>query len=167
MDEFEEIYQRYFTDVYRYILKLSGSRMTAEDITAETFFKAMQALGSFRRTCSMRVWLCQIGKNLYFNQLRAQKRVLPQEGAELLKKQFTEKTPEEALIEKAEVSEINNILLGLREPYKEVFMLRVYAELSFEEIGSLYEKSQNWACVTYHRARTMIKNQLEEKSDEK
>ncbi|MBQ3120400.1 MAG: sigma-70 family RNA polymerase sigma factor, partial [Peptococcaceae bacterium] len=44
---------------------------------------------------------------------------------------------------------------------KEVFMWRVFAELSFKQIGQIFGKSENWACVTYHRARNKIKERLE------
>ena len=55
----------------------------------------------------------------------------------------------------------------LEEPYKEVFMWRVFAELSYKQIGQLFGKSENWACVTYHRARNMIRERLEGSKNEK
>ena len=63
--EFEQVYGLYFRDVYRYILKLSGSEHVAEEITSDTFFKALRSIGKFRGSCDMRVWLCQIAKNCY------------------------------------------------------------------------------------------------------
>ena len=63
--EFEQVYDLYFRDVYRYILKLSGSEHVAEEITSDTFFKALRSIGKFRGSCDMRVWLCQIAKNCY------------------------------------------------------------------------------------------------------
>ena len=63
--EFEQVYDLYFRDVYRYILKLSGSEHVAEEITSDTFFKALRPIGKFRGSCDMRVWLCQIAKNCY------------------------------------------------------------------------------------------------------
>ena len=68
--ELEEIYSAYFKDVYRFIKKLSGSEDIAEDITSETFFKAMKNLDSFRGDCDIRIWLCQIAKNLYYTKSR-------------------------------------------------------------------------------------------------
>ncbi|MCI6039309.1 MAG: RNA polymerase sigma factor [Clostridiales bacterium] len=63
--EFEQVYDLYFRDVYRYILKLSGSEHVAEEIPSDTFFKALRSIGKFRGSCDMRVWLCQIAKNCY------------------------------------------------------------------------------------------------------
>ena len=66
-----------------------------------------------------------------------------------------------------EAQQIRKILHTMPDPYKEVFMWRVFGELSFKEIGNLYNKTDNWACVTYHRARNMIQSRLEEISNEK
>lgn len=68
--EFEQIYNTYFKAVYRYIWQLSGNEHIAEEITGETFFKAMKSINNFRGECDMRVWLCQIAKNTYFSYLK-------------------------------------------------------------------------------------------------
>ena len=83
LTDFEEVYAVYFDDVYRYLLSLSGSESVAEELTSETFFRAMDALGRFRGECSVRVWLCQIAKNLYYSQLRREKRLAPLEDCRI------------------------------------------------------------------------------------
>lgn len=162
--DIEKIYTEYFSDVYRYILRMSGDVHTAEDITCDTFFRAMRSIDSFRGDCDVRVWLCQIAKNLYFSHLKKQKRTVSiDEAAEL--------TDGEALEEKisgiCEAERIKTVLHGIPEPYKEVFMWRVYAELSFKQIAQIFGKTDNWACVTYHRARNMIRERLEGYENEK
>ena len=134
LTNFEEVYAVYFDDVYRYLLSLSGSESVAEELTSETFFRAMDALDRFRGECSVRVWLCQIA----------------------------EESHEEALEDHSEAARIQELLHALREPYKEVFMWRVYGEKSFRDIGALFGKTENWACVTYHRAKRMIREGLED-----
>ena len=57
--------------------------------------------------------------------------------------------------------QIHKILHELKEPYKEIFSLRIFGELSFKEIASLFQKSEHWVCVTYHRAKMMIQQKLE------
>ena len=74
METFEQIYRAYFTDVYRYCLKLCGNADEAEELTGETFFKAMQKLDSYRGACELRVWLCSIAKNLYLSEQRRQRK---------------------------------------------------------------------------------------------
>mgnify|MGYP000148051600 CR=1 FL=1 len=154
--EFEQVYDLYFQDVYRYIRRLSGSEHVAEEITSETFFKALHSIGKFRGQCDIRVWLCQIAKNTYFSLLKKQKRSAPLEGdwpapADL----------EERLGDKEDALKIHQVLHRLAEPYREVFWLRTFGELSFAQIGGLFEKTESWARVTYHRARMKIKEALE------
>ena len=62
---------------------------------------------------------------------------------------------------------IQKALHELNEPYKEVFLWHVYAELSFRQIGQIFGKTENWACVTYHRAKKMIREKMEVTKREK
>ncbi len=158
--DLERIYREYFTIVYCYILSLSGDPSVAEDITQETFFRAMKKLDEFRGDCSVETWLIQIAKRLYYNYADKSSR----------RRRIDENLPdvrpapesiEDGLIRKEYSRRINRILHDLKEPYKEVFMLRVYGELSFREIGDLFAKSDAWARVTFHRARNMIREVLE------
>ena len=72
--DFETIYQTYFGDVYRYLLRLTGSNSLSEELTADTFFKAMKSLSGFRGDCEIRVWLCQIAKNAYLSYQKKNRR---------------------------------------------------------------------------------------------
>lgn len=154
MTEFENIYNDYFRDVYLYIKSLSNDEQIAEDITSETFIKAIESINNFNGTCDIRVWLCQIAKNNYFSYLRKNKKLICVD-------QFKEQEDSldiELSIHSTETSmSIHKVLHSLEEPYKEVFSLRTFGELSFKQIGSLFQKNENWACVTYHRARKKIK----------
>lgn len=163
MTEFEKIYRLYFDQVYRYLRRLSGNEQTAEEITAETFLKAMSAIDSFRGDCDLRVWLCQIGKNCYFSRLKKEKVTEPLEKISLPSGEDTE----EELMAREDAARIREILHHVPEPYKEVFMWRVFGDLSFREIGQIFGKSDNWACVTYHRCRKAILAELEENQNEK
>ena len=167
MTEFEQIYRAYFNDVFRYIRRLSGDDGIAEEITGETFFKAMRALNSFRGDCDIRVWLCQIAKNCYYSYLKKAKRADSIDDIGLLNIPSSAEPMEDKLIRQDEAEQIRNILHDIPEPYKEVFMWRVFAQLSFKQIGQLFGKTENWACVTYHRAKNTIKTRLEEINDEK
>lgn len=165
--EFEKIYNTYFNDVFRYIRKLSGNEHIAEEITADTFFKAMNSIDSFRGDCDIRVWLCQIAKNSYLTYLKKTGRVDNTEDIEFLGIADPDGNTEEQIIKHDQAFQIQKILHDIAEPYKEVFMWRVYAELSFKQIGQMFNKSENWACVTYHRARSRIKERMEDLGYEK
>ncbi len=159
---FEEIYKEYFRDIYRYIRGLSGDEHIAEEITCETFFKAMRHLGKFRGDCDIRVWLCRIAKNTYLSYLKKNKKSEPTDFSEQEDIPDEKTGIEENAIRDDESERIKQLLHELQEPYKEVFMWRVYGELSFKQIGQLFGKSDNWACVTYHRAKKLIREKMEE-----
>ncbi|WP_346877037.1 MULTISPECIES: RNA polymerase sigma factor [unclassified Clostridium] len=159
MTEFEDIYNNYFKDIFLYIYSLSGDRHIAEDITAETFMKAIKSIEKFKGNCDIRVWLCQIAKNCYFSFLRKKKKTIHLDELSEQKDNFNF---EQIISSTEESMEIHEILHNLDEPYKEVFSLRVFGELSFKQIACLFGKSDNWACVTYHRARNKIKERMED-----
>lgn len=158
--EFEQIYSTYFKSVYRYIWKLSGDEHIAEEITSETFLKVMKSIGDFRGECDMRVWICQIAKNMYYSYLKKSHRTASTDEAELQRITDPDAFVEEQIGIQDEAWQIRKILHTIPDPYKEVFMWRVFGELSFKEIGALYSKTDNWACVTYHRARKMIQDKM-------
>lgn len=156
MIEFEEIYERYFKDVYKYALSLTHSPDLAEEITQETFFKALRAIDRFDGRCKLFVWLCQIAKNTYFTskQRSGREDALPEELG------WDDASLEERFLDREIGFEIHKRLHALEEPYKEVFSLRTFGELPFQQIGALFGKTESWARVTYHRAKLKIKEDL-------
>ena len=66
------------------------------------------------------------------------------------------------VIQKNTTMNIHRMLHNMEEPYKEVFELRVFGELSFSEIATIFQKTESWARVTYHRARLKLKERLDE-----
>ena len=160
--EFEEIYKVYFGPVYRYLLRLSGSEQLAEELAAETFFRALRAADGFRGGCEVRVWLCQIAKNAYYTHQKKSRRARPADEALLGQVADPAPPPEEAADTRDRAVRLRAIAERLPEPYREVFRLRAFGELPYKDIGSLYGKTANWACVTFHRAREMIRRRWEE-----
>ena len=156
MTEFEEVYRLYFRDVYRYCLALTRDEQVAEEVTQETFFKALKAIDKFDGKCRLYVWLCQIAKNTYLSMLQKRRA-----GEELPGELPSGESLEEKLLTKESAFEIHRILHALEEPYKEVFSLRTFGELPFRQIGALFGKTESWARVTYHRARLKIKEELQ------
>lgn len=156
--DMEEVYDRYFTVVYKYLLSVSQNKHIAEELTQETFFKALQKIDSFRGECSIQVWLCQIGKNAYYDYLRKNRRLVPAEE----RGEETAPGSVELDFEKKEtVRRLHRILHDLEEPYKEVFTLRTFGELSFQDISGLFGKSESWAKMTYLRAKKKIREVME------
>lgn len=130
----------------------------AEEITQNTFYKAMTAKKSFEQRSSELTWLCSIAKRLAADECRKNQKVteLDETSAEDHRKDLTE-----AVEDKETALQIHLILHKLQEPYKEVFQLRVFGELPFSQIGFIFGKTENWARVTYHRARLKIQERME------
>lgn len=157
--DFEYIYRTYFQDIYLYLRSLCANEDIAEELSQEVFFKALKAIGSFDGSKDIRAWLFTIAKNTYFTDCRRRKRRVQQD--------FSAETedPRACFTERFENEEqaflIHRFLHEMKEPYKEVFSLRVFGELPFEKIGLLFGKSPGWARVTYHRARKQIMEYME------
>jgi RNA polymerase sigma-70 factor (ECF subfamily) len=164
--DFEQIYHLYFDDVYRYVRRLSGDEHIAEEVTSETFFKAMQKIIDFRGDCDLRVWLCQIAKNCYYSYLHKLKKVNFVDATDLDDAIDPQISIEERFIIHEQAAQIQKLLHTISEPYREVFMWRVFADLSFKQIGQIFGKTNNWACVTYHRAKQQILKKMEDKNNE-
>ncbi len=159
--EFDEIYRLYAQDVYRFLYGLCRNEALASDLLQDTMLNAVTSIDQFKGECSLKTYLCRIGRNLYFNHLkRAEQRNLPldetmeavSDGGEI----------EEQLADKMQAAAVHRVLHTLEEPYKEIFSLRVFAELKFSEIGNLFGKTENWARVSFFRAKEKIIRQLEQ-----
>jgi len=160
--EFEEIYARYLSSVFNYARRLTGSTETAEELTAETFCKALKNLSRYDNSkADMRIWLCQIAKNTWISQCRKRGREvpLPEEADE---------TPvpgisiEGALEDKEAARRLHALLHKMDEPYKEVFALRVLGELPFAQIAELFGCTESWARVTFMRAKRKLQQEMED-----
>lgn len=161
MEPFEHIYQEYEALVRRFLLRLTGNAHLAEELTQETFYQALRHWASFRGQSSPATWLCAIAKRLYLTSLRRKSAPLPEDAA------APEPDPAEALVQSDRQMAAHRLLHGLAEPYKEVFTLRTFGDLSHAQIGALFGKSESWARVTYYRARQMLARQAKEEwSDE-
>ena len=154
--DLERIYQDYFSKVYYYVLSMAKDPAVAEEITQETFFRAMKNLNKFRGECAVHTWLCQIAKNAYLNYLNKHSRLESLEDYQTEPKNEGDSI-EEKLSKKEFSFKIHKVLHKMKEPYKEVFLLRVYGELSFKEIGEIFDRTDTWARVTYHRSRNIIR----------
>ncbi len=157
MQDFDEIYQENFTDVYKFVMGLCRDSVLAEEITQETFFKALRQIEHFKGESRLCTWLCRIARNVYIDHTRRRE----QAGDPLLEQLPDGHDLEESLADKEAAYAIHKVLHGLQEPYKEVFWLRTFGELPFARIGALFGKSESWARVTYYRAKVKIKEEIE------
>lgn len=158
--DFEIIYRKYFKDVLLYVCGLTGDALLAEEITQETFMKALKAIDSYNGEKDIRAWLFTIAKNAYFSYCRKQKCNVPFPEDDML--QDTGVSFIEALEDSEDAIRIHTFIHRMDEPYKEVFILRVMGELSYDKIGAVFGKSSGWARVTFYRAKQKIAEFMED-----
>lgn len=157
MADFESLYRDHFLDVFHYLRALTREEVLAEELAEQTFFQALRGLEHFRGDCDARLWLCRIAKRVYLTHLRKAKRSAPCACPEAA-------LPVDWLGQWADhdtAARLHEALHNLPEPYKEVFSLRVFGELPFRQIGSLFGKTDHWACVVYHRAQRKLQQALQ------
>ena len=153
----ERLYDAYYMRVFSYVMTLCGDRHTAEEITQDTFYRAFYKTAEYRNESDEATWLCAIAKNRFLDEKRKQRKMteMPEEIPD------TESNIEQAATDRDTSFRIHVALHGLEEPYREIFELRVFGELSFREIGTIFGKTENWARVTYHRARLKLQERME------
>ncbi len=152
----DAMYREFAKPVYCYLLSLSRSEQTAEELTQETFYQAVKSISRYDGSCQLKSWLFQIAKHLWYHELSKRKHEAPCDEA-------LENAVSECDVEKKlEMSEqricLYRRIQELEEPYKSVIYLRLAGDLSFEEIGQVLARPTNWARVTYYRAKERLKN---------
>lgn len=147
MKDLERFYEENYPRLYAYCVTLTRNRADAEDLAAETMYRAIRHADKFRGDCPVGVWLCSIARNFFLTQEKKRRRPPPLPDP-----------PEDLFAgdEKEDVKEIILHMNALEEPYRGVFLLRTIGKAEYGEIAKIYEKSESWARVTYHRARLKI-----------
>ena len=152
----EQFYRENYHIVYGYLLSLCGSKAMAEDLTSETFLKAISKVSSYDGSVKPSTWLCAIGKNLYLNERKRFSRHVSLDSVVIAE----DTTMEEKIIEQDTAKQIEQLSRKLEEPKNQVFAMRLNG-LSFREIGEALGKTENWARVTFFRAKNEILERLE------
>ncbi len=152
----ERLYNTYYMRVFSYVMTLSGDRHTSEEITQEAFFRAFSKTASFRNESDEVTWLCAIAKNCFVDETRRRNKTAPM-PEEL---PASGKSIEQQVSDRDSSFRIHAALHTMEEPYREIFELRVFGELSFSQIGTIFRKTENWARVTYHRARLKLQEEM-------
>lgn len=156
MQNIEEIYKEYFETVNKYLFCLTRNNDISEELTQETFYKAVKKINTYKGECKMSVWLCQIAKNLLYDYCRKSKRNIYIEDEELFNIQTLENIEEQVILNDEKIS-LYKKMQKLDERTREVMYLRITGELSFKEIGTILGKTENWARVTFYRGKQKLK----------
>jgi len=158
LDEIERAYTLHAKDVYRYLLSLSRDDDLSEDLTQETFLRAMKTIKRYNGSCKLSVWLCQIAKHLWYQHLEKHSR---QKQVELTDDIQGSDSPEIAVMLRAQKADLYKAIHSLPESMREVVHMRLTGEFSFAEIGEILSKNENWARTTFYRAKQKIIEKME------
>ena len=151
----EEIYQQNAKIVYYYLYSLCKDETLAEDLTQDTFLRAIQSIDRFDGSCKLSTWLCQIAKHLLYQTWEKQKRELPLDWEkESLTPGHT--NIEAQVLTKVELEEVLDALNALPPNMREVIYLRAISDLSYREIGKLLGKSECWARINFYRGKEIL-----------
>lgn len=150
----DETYRQYADMVFKYLMAMCGDELLAEELTQETFFRAVKHADSFDGNVKITTWLCTIAKNAYLSYVKKQSKRVPAEE--------TEDVPyEKDLLDRENCREIYKAVHRLDEPYREIVLLRIHTDMNFAEIGEIFGKSENWARVTFYRGKEKLRKFLE------
>lgn len=163
MHDIETIYKEYFQTVYKYLICLTHNEDIAEELTQETFYKAIQKINTFKNNCKISIWLCQIAKNLWYDELKKNKKIKDISEDEYFSIQIMTDF-EDKIISEENRKILYQRIRNLNEQTRKVIYLRISGDLSFKEIGSILGKTENWARTTFYRGKEKLR---EEKDDDK
>ena len=162
MTDLDEVYSKFRGTVTSYLLRLCGNQQLAEELTQETFYQAVRCIGRFDGKSSISTWLCSIARHLYYDYLRKQKPTVPVTDTIPSPEDFTDR-----IENRDQAMHAHRVLHTLEEPFREVFTLRTFCDLSHSQIAELFGKSESWSRVTYFRARQMLQKAIREDHHEK
>ena len=159
MREMEEIYKKYCVPLKKYVVSICRDPDIADDIVSETFYRAIKNIDSFDGM-SLFGWLCTIARNIYFNHLKRK-----DNNAFSLDDQYAVQIPdstdvEDEVIQKLRRKKLSDCISSLSDTERQVVSLRINADLTFAEIGTVLGKNENWARVTYYRCKEKLKGMM-------
>ena len=155
MQDIKQIYEEYFETVNKYLFCLTHDNDISEELTQETFYKAVQKIDTYKGKCKMSVWLCQIAKHLWYDQCRKKQKTIDVEE-NLFDVQSLESTESQVISNEEKIS-LYKKMQKLDEKTREVIYLRITGELSFKEIATILDKTENWARITFYRGKNKLK----------
>ena len=152
----ESFYRENYRIVYGYLLSLCGDPTQAEELTADTFCRAVEKVDTYDARFKPSTWLCTIARNLFLNECRRRKKLTDLEAAEYM----AAPSAEAVVMEKATLEEVWRILQGSAYEHRQVFLMRLEG-MTFGDIGLALGKTENWARVTYFRVKSKILQEME------
>ena len=164
MQNMDEIYEECFETVYKYLFCLTHNSDISEELTQETFYRAVKKIDTYNGKCKISVWLCQIAKYIWYGKIKKDKRNKEIPIDELNEVLITNEEIEEKICRQEEKMELFKKMQKLDEESRNVMYLRILGNFNYEEIAEITGKTANWARVTFFRGKQKLK---EENNNEK
>ena len=159
MEDFERLYKEYYPRVYAFLYRLCHDNEMTEEMTQDTFYELYKSLHKYNGSCKLFTFMAAIAKNVYYKYIRKKK--IEYIDIELVKElQDTDDTPEEACLRSFKSKEIQRVINKLPNNYRDVVILRIYADLSFPDIANVLGISVSSAKVIFHRAKKILSEEL-------
>ncbi len=158
----EELYRENVKLVFNYLKSLCNDSELAEELTQETFYKAIKGIKKFKGDSKISTWLCKIAKNLWINyQIKENKMTtISYDSNEQIEKMLIDENIENNIENRNDLIGLYKKIHKLDEKTKEVFYLRIKGELSFKEIGEILNKSEEWARIIFYRGKIKLKEDM-------
>ncbi|MET3698451.1 RNA polymerase sigma-70 factor [Bacillus oleivorans] len=157
--DIEEIYNLYYKDVYHFAIYYTNNKHEAEDITQETFIKAMKNLNSLQSLEKAKVWILTIAKNTAIDYKRKMRRIsfFP---AFFKEERLSAPSPEERMLGQDSWKYVQKALLKLKPQYRSILILRGIKEYSTQETAEILGITEEKVRMNYHRAKTYLKREV-------
>ncbi|MFN8372599.1 MAG: RNA polymerase sigma factor [Anaerolineae bacterium] len=157
-DAFSELYRRYLTRVYRYLLAHVGGEQDAQDLTAQTFLDALENIHRYQGRGVFAAWLLSIARHKAADFYRRNRIILPLEDAESAP--HPEMSPEAQVEQQMQMEQVARALRQISPERAEVLMLRVFGGLSGAEAAQVLGKSEDAVHALYSRALRDLRQRL-------
>ncbi len=155
---FNELVRRYKERVYWVARRMVGSHDDADDIAQEVFIKVYRSIDSFREESSFYTWVYRIATNTSINFLKRKKlRELIRFDDLVAPLISVEDQPDETIEREENTALIERAIQRLPQKQRQVFIMRYYDELSYEEMAKILKKSVGGLKANYFHALKKIK----------
>ena len=158
----EEIYQKYYQEIYLYLYSLSHNKTLVEDLVQETFLKALLSLNDEHP--NVRAWLYTVARNLYLNEKRYLDKNTDVDECQELASEDKQIIEQIIGIEKQKL--LYEALLHIEKRQREVITLNYFGKMKQKEISSLLKISPENVRILSHRAKQNIRKYMEDKGYE-
>ncbi len=161
----KEVFNSYYGGIFRYLRGLCTDEELAKNLSCETFFKASKSINNYNGDMNIKAWLCAIVKYKYFLYQRHNSKLPEDKRKEMNEQSYA--NYERMFSDKQLAKKMYDTLQTMQVPYREVYCLHIFGDMSFDEIGAINEKSRQWAATIFYRARMMMNKALEDKGNER